>query len=181
MKQYFDIKEVRDQFKKNSIIAGILLLFAGIIGIFLPEVTSLTLSIFIGWLLIIGGIIAGYQVIKSYTTKWLAWFKPLILVTVGFLILLYPMTGIAAVGLLLIIYFLFDGFAGIMFGLELRPYKGWGWMMINGIISLFLAIIFLFGWPFSSVLLVGLFVGISLFLDGVAMLVVGMSIHKNYL
>ena len=85
MKQYFDIKEVRDQFKKNSIIAGILLLFAGIIGIFLPEVTSLTLSIFIGWLLIIGGIIAGYQVIKSYTTKWLAWFKPLILVTVGFL------------------------------------------------------------------------------------------------
>ncbi len=181
MKRYFDVKEVRDQFKKHSIIAGILLLFAGIIGIFLPEITSLTLSIFIGWLLIIGGIIAGYQVIKSYTTKWLAWFKPLILVTVGFLILLHPTTGIAAVGLLLIIYFLFDGFAGIMFGLELRPYKGWGWMMTNGIISLFLAIIFLFGWPFSSVLLVGLFVGISLFLDGVAMLVVGISIHKNYL
>lgn len=178
MKQYFDSDELLKQFKLHSMIAGALLLFAGIVSIFLPEFTSLTLSYFLGWLLIISGIISGYHVIKSYNTKWIAWFKPSILVAIGVLILLYPMTGIAFVGLLLIIYFLFDGFAGIMFGLEFRPYKGWIWMIFNGIVSFILALIFLIGWPFSSIWLIGLFVGISLFADGIAMLIIGMSIQK---
>ena len=178
MKQYFDSDELLKQFKLHSTVAGILLLIAGIVGIFLPEITSLTLSYFAGWLLVTGGIISGYHVIKSYNTKWIAWFKPVTIEMVGILILLYPLTGIAAVGLLLIIYFLFDGFAGIMFGLEFRPYKGWTWMIINGILSFILALIFLVSWPFSSVLLVGMFVGLSLLVDGISMLVIGMSVSK---
>ncbi len=180
MRQYFLEEELRKQFKTHSLIAGILLLIAGIIGIFMPEVTSLTISLFIGWLLIIGGIISGYHVMKSYYSKWIAWFKPTILVIIGLLILLYPMTGIAAVGLLLIIYFLFDGFAGFMFGLEFRPVKGWLWMMINGLISIILAVIFLVGWPFSSLWLVGFFVGVSLVADGIAMLMISMAVNKYF-
>jgi len=178
MQQYFDTDELLKQFKLHSLIAGTLLLLAGIVAVFLPEITSLTLSYFIGWMLVIGGIISGYHVIQSYNTKWIAWFKPATLELIGILLLLYPMTGIAAVRLLLIIYFLLDGFAGIMFGLEFRPYRGWVWMITDGIISFLLAIIFLIGWPFSSVLLVGLFVGISLLVDGISMLVIGMSLSK---
>jgi uncharacterized membrane protein HdeD (DUF308 family) len=180
MKQYFFEEELRKQFRTHSLIAGILLLVAGLIGVFLPELTSLTISIFLGWLLIISGVISGYHVMKSYYTKWIAWFKPAILVTIGLLILLYPITGIAAVGLLLIIYFLFDGFAGFMFALEFRPFRGWVWMIVNSLISFILAIVFLIGWPFSSIWLVGILVGISLLVDGIVMLGIGLSIHKNY-
>ncbi len=180
MKQYFFEEELRKQFKTHSLIAGFLLLIAGLFGIFLPEITSITISLFIGWLLIISGVISGYHVMKSYNTKWIAWFKPTILEIIGLLILLYPLTGIAAVGLLLIIYFLFDGFAGFMFGLEFRPLKGWIWMMINGLISILLAVIFIVGWPFSSLWLVGMLVGISLFVDGVAMVLISVSINKFF-
>lgn len=179
MKQYFDTDELLKQFKLHSLIAGTLLLLAGLIAIFLPEITSLAISYFIGWMLVIGGFISAYHVIKSYNTKWIAWFKPATLELIGILLLVYPVTGVAAVGLLLIIYFLLDGFAGIMFGLEFRPYKGWVWMIIDGIISFLLAIIFIIGWPFSSVWLVGLFVGISLLVDGIAMLITGMSVGKK--
>ena len=178
MKQYFDTDELLKQFRLHSVIAGVLLLLAGIVAIFLPEITALALSFFIGWVLVIGGVISAYHVIQSYNTKWIAWFKPATLVLIGILLLVYPITGIAAVGLLLIIYFLLDGFAGIMFGLEFRPYRGWVWMITDGIISFLLAIIFLIGWPFSSVWLVGLFIGISLFVDGIAMLIIGMSVRK---
>lgn len=178
MKHYFDSDELLKQFKLHSTIAGILLLIAGIVGIFLPEITSLTLSYFVGWLLITGGIISGYHVLKIYNTKWIAWFKPVTIEVVGILILLYPLTGIAAVGLLLIIYFLFDGFAGIMFALEFRPYKGWSWMVINAVLSFIFALIFLISWPFSSVWIVGLFVGISLLVDGISMLLIGISVDK---
>jgi len=179
MRQYFLEDDLKKQFKTHSVIAGILLLIIGFISILLPELTSLTISFFIGWMLIIGSLISGYHVMKSYNSKWIAWFKPFLLFSIGLLILYKPMTGVAAVGLMLVIYFLFDGFAGIMFGLELRPLKGWVWMMFNGLISIFIAFIFLIGWPISSLWLIGLLVGISLIIDGTAMIIIGSSIHKN--
>ncbi len=179
MQQYFLEKDLRNQFKTHSLVVGILLLIIGMISIFLPELTSLTISFFIGWMLVIGGIISGYHVMKSYNSQWIAWLKPFLLFSIGLLILFKPMTGVAAVGLLLIIYFLFDGFAGIMFGLELRPLRGWIWMMFNGLISVFIAFIFMVGWPISSLWLIGLLVGISLVFYGIAMIVIGSSIHKN--
>jgi uncharacterized membrane protein HdeD (DUF308 family) len=48
--------------------------------------------------------------------------------------------------------------------------RGWIWTLINGIISLVLAVIFLASWPFGSVWLVGLLVGVSLIIDGLALL-----------
>ena len=178
MQQFFNTDNLLKKFKTHSLIAGILLLLAGLVGIFFPGITSLTLSYFIGWLLVIGGTINAYHTIKSYNTKWIAWFKPVILVIIGILLLLYPLTGVAAIGLLLVIYFFMDGFAGILFGLEFKPYHGWIWMVLNGIISFILAGLFLIGWPFSSIWLVGLFVGISLFFDGITMIIVGFSIKK---
>ncbi len=178
MHEYFNTEEILKQFKIHSYVAGGLLLIAGIIGILLPDVTALTLSYFIGWLLVIGGTISAYHIFKSYNTKWIAWFKPLILLTIGILILLYPLTGIVSVGLLLIIYFLFDGFAGIMFALEFYPLKGWGWMLFNAILSILLAVVFLTGWPLSSIWLVGLFVGISLVFDGIAIISVAYGMKQ---
>ena len=66
---------------------------------------------------------------------------------------------------------------GVMLGLEFKPIKGWIWMLVNGIVSFLLAAIFLIGWPFSSVW----FVGISLLLDGIAMIIIGNSIESNVL
>ena len=180
MRQYFEEERMKKQFKIHSIIAGILLLIAGFLGIFLPTVTSLTISFLLGWLLIISSIISGYHVIKSYNTKWISWLKPFLLFTVGLLMLLYPLSGVAAVSLLLILYFLIDAFAGIVFGLEWSPLKGWGLMIFNGILSFILAVIFLIGWPFSSIWLVGLLVGISLLFDGATILVLGINMHRNF-
>ena len=53
-------------------------------------------------------------------------------------------------------------------------------MMINGLISIILAVIFLVGWPFSSLWLVGFFVGVSLVADGIAMLMISMAVNKYF-
>ncbi len=67
---------------------------------------------------------------------------------------------------------------GNSFGWEYRPNKGWWMPMINGVLSLLLALILLLGWPLSSIVLVGLFVGISLFFDGIVLVVLGMQAKK---
>ena len=46
-------------------------------------------------------------------------------------------------------------------------------MVFNGVISALLAILFLIGWPATSLWLVGLYVGISLVFDGWALITIG--------
>jgi len=134
------------------------------------EVLSITLSVLIAILLIGSGALAAYAAWNGYGEGGLAWLKPFVLITLGLLVAFYPLAGAAAIGLILIIYFLLDGFAGVVLALALRPMPGWGWTLFSGIASLVLALIFIGGWPFQSVWLVGLFIGISLLLDGIALL-----------
>jgi uncharacterized membrane protein HdeD (DUF308 family) len=149
---------------------GLLLVLLGVAGIIVPSVLGLAISLLIAVLLILAGILSGYLAWSSYNRSGLGWMKSIILLALGLLIAFYPQAGTAAIGLVLIIYFLMDGFANVVLSLELRPLPGWGWTLFNGIVSLVLAAVFIGGWPFSSHWLVGLLVGISLLLDGLALL-----------
>ena len=113
------------------------------------------------------------------TSSVLRQLKPLALLAIGLLILLHPIAGTAALGLILAVYFLIDGFAGVSSAWELRPWSGWGWLMFNGILSLVLAVVFIVGWPFTSAWLIGLFIGISLFVDGLTLLMLGLAARTN--
>ncbi len=169
---------VRHRFRKNSLIIGSLFLISGLISIFVPAVTSFALSYLLGVLFIFGSVISAFHVAQSYNRKWVAWFKPIVLFIIGAVIFAEPLTGVAAMGLLLMIYFFFDGFAGIFLGLEFRPITGWFWMVLDGAISFLIGLIFLFGWPISAIWLIGLLVGISLVADGVALILLGMALPK---
>jgi len=156
--------------RKRLRAAGLLLVILGMSGVALPRVMGLALSLLIALLLILAGVLSAWVVWSSYTRTSTGWMKPAILVVLGLLIAFYPKTGTAAIGLLLIIYFLMDGFASLILGLELRPIPGWAWTLASGLVSLVLALVFIGGWPFHSDWLVGLMVGISLLLDGIALL-----------
>jgi uncharacterized membrane protein HdeD (DUF308 family) len=149
---------------------AIVLILVGIVGIALPQFLSMAIALFAGWLLLFAGSIAMFMTWHGFRDRWVAWLKPFVLVAVGLLILLNPIAGTAALGLMLAIYFMFDGFSGIGFAWEMRPQQGWGWLMFNGATSLLLATIFILGWPFSSAWLIGLFIGFSLLIDGISLL-----------
>ena len=156
--------------RKRLRIAGVALLAIGMLGILLPQVISITLSVLIASLLLLAGLAVAYFTWHSYNRSALAWLKPFVLVTLALLILFNPIAGAAALGLVLLIYFLIDGFGSVALALALRPTPGWVWTLISGLASLALAVVFIVGWPFSSLWLVGLFVGIGLFFDGLALL-----------
>jgi len=68
-----------------------------------------------------------------------------------------------------------DGFSSLAFAWDLRTEHGRGWLIFNGVISLALASIIIYGWPFAFAWLVGFFIGISLFIDGVTLLMLGIK------
>ena len=167
-----------ETFSKHSKIVGIVFIILGLIGIVFPVFMTFATVAFVAWLMIFSGITAGYFTYKSDRSDIAGWLKSFILIIIGALMLFYPMSGVGTVGLLLAIYFFMDSFASFSLAMSMRPQKGWIWWLINAILSLIIGIVFIIGWPFSSLYLVGLFVGFSLFFDGIVMLTMS-SIFKK--
>ena len=164
-------KSIVDTFKKYSKIGGVLFLFLGVIGMVFPAFMTFSTVVFIAYLMLFAGLSSGWMTWMSNREDWAGWLKSFLLVGVSLLMLFYPMQGVATLGLLFSIYFFIDAFAG--FGLALSAHGSkhqWFWLF-NAFISLLLAIVFIVGWPFSSILLVGFFIGMSLLFDGIALLI----------
>ena len=170
MWNYPNNEEMFERFSKHATTAGIIFIVLGILGILFPAFLSIATVYLIGWLFIFGGLLIGYFTYITDKSEWLGWLKTFILVVTGLLLVIHPLPGIAAIGLLLAIYLLMDAFGSSAIAFSVKPAKGWWLWLLNALFSLILAVIFIVGWPFSSVWLVGLFIGISLFFDGVLLL-----------
>ena len=171
-------KAALDRFGPYTLITGILLIMLGTAGIFLPGVISLSTELIVGWLLLLGGILWVFHTYKYSPKIVMDWLKPALLLIIGSLMLLYPVSGVAAMGLLLAIYLLLDALSSFILAQRIYPAKGWGWMTFNGAVSGLLAVLILNGWPATSFWLVGLYVGISLLFDGWALVAIGWTLRK---
>ncbi len=163
---------------KYAKIAGVVFMLLGLIGILFPAFASFATVLFLAWIMLIAGLMAGYFTYQTDRTDWAGWLKSIVLVGVALYMIFSPLGGIATLGLLLSIYFFMDAFSGFMIVSSLYPKKGWGIWLINAILSIVMAIIFMIGWPFTSSYLIGLFVGFSLFFDGLA-LFMGAKVFTN--
>jgi len=179
-KLYSNDNNLIKKFGKYSLTAGIIFVIVGVLAMIYPFYTALTTSAFVSWFMIFAGIAAGYFTLISDKNDWWGWLKAFILIGVGFLILLYPATGVETVGLLLAIYLFIDGFSSFALASLRKPQSGWLLWLFNGFISIFLAIIFIVNSPFinQEMWLVGIYVGISIFMDGFVLIALGLSSKK---
>ncbi len=161
---------VIEKFGKYAKIAGSIFLVLGIVGIFYPVFTTYATVIFVSWLMLFGGLVAGYFTYLSNPKEWQGWLKSIILIGVALYMLFSPLGGAATLGLLLSIYFFMDSFSGGALASTFYPQKGWLLWALNAFLSFVMGIILVVGWPFSSLYLIGLLVGFSLFFDGLALL-----------
>ncbi len=166
-------------FGKYSIVVGILLILVGVTGAVLPQLMALEAVTFIAFFMLFAGGVWATHTFKYAKKSVKDWLKPLLLIGLGAYLLLHPIIGIASLGLLLSFYLMLDAFASFMFAQLRHPLKGWGWMVFNGLTSIVLATLFLIGWPASSIWLVGLYIAINLFFNGLAMAMIGWEIKKS--
>jgi uncharacterized membrane protein HdeD (DUF308 family) len=78
-------------------------------------------------------------------------------------LLLWPLSGVLTLTLVLIVFFVIEGVASIMFALEHKVnYREDGaWMLASGVIDLILGAIILAGLPGTAAWAFGLLVGIA--------------------
>ena len=162
-----------DNFKKYAKISGSVFVLLGLAGIIFPEFMSLTTLAFVTYLMLFAGFFAAWLTYTSNKEDWAGWLKSVLLIGTSLLLMFYPVQGVATLGLLFSFYFLMDAFSSFGLAFSLKPQKVWVFWLINAISSLILGVLFIIGWPLSSLYLVGLFVGISLLFDGIALLAGG--------
>ena len=174
-----DINEnIFKEYSKLSIVTGILFFIAGSLAIAQPALGGLSLVWLLASLFIVSGIFKGYLVYKSHNNSAGGWFKVFGLILSGILLFVFPVIGAATIAMLLSFYFLFDGFSSIYMGFEFKPISGWWSWIINGFVSILLAFVILMKWPFSSLEIVGILVGISFIIDAVVMIYLGIIARK---
>lgn len=163
------------------LVEGIVLLVLGAIAILLPVLATIALTIVIGWLFLVSGVVGLFTTfwMRRAPGFWWSLLSAVLGIVVGVLLLASPVTGAVSLTLMLIAFFIIEGIASIMFALEhKRESSGnWGWMLVSGIVDLVLAVMIFANLPSTAAWAIGLLVGINMVFGGVAL--IAMALHAR--
>jgi|SRR5208337_512168 len=153
---------------------GVTLIILGILAIAAPQVATIAVDVFIGWLFLVAGLVGFFAVFSARDIASFLWsLVPAALsIAVGGLLLWKPAEGAVSLTVLLIALFIVEGVFQIVASIAYRDVIGssWGWILVSGICDLALAAIIIFGWPITAAWTLGLLVGINLITSGVAIM-----------
>jgi uncharacterized membrane protein HdeD (DUF308 family) len=148
-------------------------------------VAGIAVTILFGWLFLISGIVGLYTTfaLRHAPGFWWSLLSGVLAVVVGCWLLIQPALGLVSLTYLLIAFFIIEGVATIMFALEHRTALTgrWGWMLVSGIIDLFLAAVILAGLPGTVAWALGLIVGINMIFGGASMIGMALAAHADQL
>ncbi|HEX4827055.1 MAG TPA: HdeD family acid-resistance protein [Xanthobacteraceae bacterium] len=163
------------------LIEGIVLVVLGLSAIIIPPLATIAVTIFLGWLFLISGIVG---LVTTFWARhapgfWWSLLSAVLAIAAGIVLLGWPVRGAVSLTLLLIVFFIIEGVLSIMYALEHKKELSgqWGWMLVSGIIDLILAAIILAGLPGTAEWALGLLVGINMLFGGSAM--IAMALHAR--
>jgi len=165
------------------LIEGIVLVVLGLLAIVIPPLATIAVTIFLGWLFLISGVVG---LVTTFWARhspgfWWALLSAVLAIAAGIVLLVDPLRGAVSLTLLLVVFFTIEGVLTIMYALEhKKDLSGrWGWMLTSGIIDLILAAIILAGFPGTAAWALGLLVGINMLFGGTALIAMAMHARSD--
>jgi uncharacterized membrane protein HdeD (DUF308 family) len=170
--------EVREHWKA-FLFEGIVLVILGLAAMIVPPLASLAVTIFLGWLFLVGG---GAGLVFTFWARqmpgfWWSLLSAALALLVGIVLLMRPAQATLTLTIVVSAYFLAEGVVSIMYALEHRREltQRWGWMLTAGLMDIIIAGIIVAGLPGSALWAIGLLVGINLLFGGTALIVMALA------
>ena len=169
--------ELRESLAKSwkmLMTAGIISIVLGAIAIIVPPLASVTITLLVGILLLIGAVAYVAEAISRGTTGHRIWsaIVAVIYVIAGVWLIINPAEGTITLTWVLAIFFLVIGIFRILVGIQARgQVPNAGWTIVNGVLAVVIAILVIANLPSSAAWAIGLLVGIQLLFDGIMMVV----------
>jgi uncharacterized membrane protein HdeD (DUF308 family) len=175
---------MRETVKRHSLwylIQGGLMVIAGVLALFYPLMSSVAVVIFLGWVLIISGIVQGIALFDARKLPhfWLQLISVVLSVIIGVLFLRDPGQALIILTLLLIVFLMVEGISKVIFSLTIRPFPNWGWVLVSGIIGILLAFYLWASLPITAIWLLGVLLGIQLISEGAAIGYLAWKVRNN--
>jgi len=173
---------MRETIKRYSLwylIQGVLLVVAGFLALIYPFIASVAVVFLLAWVLIISGVLQGIGLIGASNVPhyWLQLISAVLAILIGVLLLRDPDSGLLLMTVLLIVYFMVEGIAKVIFALTIRPFPNWGWVLASGCVGIFLALILWANMPLSADWVLGLMLGLLLIAEGAALTVLAWHVR----
>ena len=158
-------------------IAGGIVGLVGILAMAAPVVTGLSVSIALGALLVVGGIVHGAHAVTARGWRGSIWQTALAAVSVlaGLAVLAAPAIALVTLTLALVAYLLVDGIVELGTAMRMAGSPGRASIAISGGVSLVLAGLLWIGFPATAAWAIGLLVGVNLLVTGLSMVSVAMA------
>lgn len=160
-----------------SLALGILLLIAGVCALLYPVIAAVAATLYVGWFALIAGVFAVVIAIRTRSEPQFGWrvLVGVLYLLLGFVLVANPIAGAASLALFVGAMLAAAGVVEIVLAFRIKPRKGWGWLLANGILSILLAALIAIGWPLESLILIGYLVGFQIIACGVARIGLGMA------
>jgi uncharacterized membrane protein HdeD (DUF308 family) len=160
-----------------SIAISVVMIVAGILAMIIPPAAGLAVTVFVGWVLVFSGLLHFVYAWQSREARASLWevLVGILYVFIGGYLLWNPIIGLASLTFALAVYLFFEAVLEFVLAYRLRPAPGSGWLAVDGVITLILAILIWRTWPSNTPWVLGLFVGISMLFSGVARLMLSLA------
>jgi uncharacterized membrane protein HdeD (DUF308 family) len=160
-----------------SIAISVVMIAAGILAMIIPPAAGLAVTVFVGWVLVFSGLLHFVYAWQSREARASLWevLVGILYVFIGGYLLWNPIIGLASLTFALAVYLFFEAVLEFVLAYRLRPAPGSGWLAVDGVITLILAILIWRTWPSNTPWVLGLLVGISMLFSGVARLMLSLA------
>jgi uncharacterized membrane protein HdeD (DUF308 family) len=183
MKQSGDITKVIRDHATLFVVEGIVLLILGFLAVLVPPLATLGVTIFLGWLFLVSGAMGLVATFwgRGAPGFWWSLLSALLGIAAGLVLVASPVGGAISLTLVLVVFFVIEGVASIMYALDHRQQLSgrWGWMLFSGVIDLVLAAMILMGLPGTAAWALGLLVGINMIFGGSALIAMGLHARNS--
>ena len=158
-----------------GIVLGILTALLGVLLLAYPLFAGTVTTMVIGWILVV---VAMLEIGQAFTGNSIGnFFGRLLLGLVygyaGMQLVLHPLWGVTVLTVMLGTILLFEAGATAVWAFQAKPVSGWGWLLVDAVITAILGLLILAGWPASSIWAIGTLVGVNLMITGVSRLALG--------
>ena len=163
-----------------SMVLSVLMIAAGVLAIGAPMIAGVAVTAIVAWLLLLSGMFHLAFAWRAGRPGAIVWqiLLGLLYGAIGFYILASPAAGLASLTLAIAVYLFIEGALEFVLWSRLRAIPGSGWLMLDGIITLVLAVMIWSTWPSSAVWVVGTLVGISMLFSGITRLVLSIAARR---
>lgn len=168
------------QASKWSIAWSALLVILGALALVSPLVAAVAVNVVISWLIVLAGVVHLITAFHSHRAGSVIWrlLVGLAYLFFGVYLIARPAVGIASLTLVLATLFLLEGILNIALYFQVRAMQRASWFLLDGIITLILALMIYRQWPSSSAWAIGTIVGISLIVSGVTRLMLSLAVRR---